>query len=467
MKGAMSEIQCNLTLDWRALGKLPKRPKLREVAATARLLFDDFYQVSDCEYLNAANQWDDDFTEQTIYVNSFIWAPSYGAFCRTVSRKRADMAKDDGAARELPSEMRLAPDCASYGAITAYLSANDSLRSSQHDLYDENSVPIGSYLRVEGWSYFFRSPLPVPPDEAPFAVDLLTNKRLLLPAGGVSVMFRERSSQQCCVLNGGGGAWAFEPLATQLSSFLGIEVSNAPRKFNYLLNFDDADRLAHERFFIPLEAILLASDKRLQSAVFSKEHVPTPTTQLFENFEEASRFVQVNSGKKWCLKYPTGCGANGHRMLHRDSRQPPNWPKPFIVQEFIQLERPEVYRIFCAGGEMFGWLARRFPDGGHTSPWVAHARGARYVRLGQAPSEAFAAAQCALTATKLWDSFGCVDMLQKPTGDWVVLEVGTDGLFNHVDRSFDDEDFLKDLNQHIARSFLAAAERALESVPHA
>jgi glutathione synthase/RimK-type ligase-like ATP-grasp enzyme len=210
-------------------------------------------------------------------------------------------------------------------------------------------------------------------------------------------MLRGRSSQQCCVLNGGGGAWAFEPLATQLSSFLGVEVSNAPRQFNYLLNFDDTDALAHERFFIPLEAIFLASDKRLLSVVLSKQSVPTPETHLFENFKEASRFVRVNPGKKWCLKYPTGCGASGHRMLHADSSQPPNWPTPFIVQEFIQLERPEVYRIFCAAGEMFGWLARRFPDGGQTSPWVAHARGARYVRLGQAPSEAVSAAQRALT----------------------------------------------------------------------
>jgi hypothetical protein len=153
------------------------------VAATARLLFDDFYQVSDCEYLNAAHQWDDNFTEQTIYVNSFIWAPSYGAFCRAVSRKRADMAKDDGAVRELPDEIRLAPDCRSYETILAYLSGNDSLNSSQHDLYDEDSVPIGSYVRVEGWSYFFRSPQPVPPDEMPFVVKLLTNKRLLIPAG--------------------------------------------------------------------------------------------------------------------------------------------------------------------------------------------------------------------------------------------------------------------------------------------
>lgn len=110
-------------------------------------------------------------------------------------------------------------------------------------------------------------------------------------------MFRERSSQQCCVLNGGAGVWAFEPLATQLSSFLGIEVSNLPRQFKYLLNFEDTDRLARERLFIPVEAILLASDKRLLAAVFSKEHVPTPATRLFESFEHClCEAILVKSG---------------------------------------------------------------------------------------------------------------------------------------------------------------------------
>jgi len=28
------------------------------------------------------------------------------------------------------------------------------------------------------------------------------------------------------------------------------------------------------------------------------------------------------------------------------------------------------------------------------------------------------------------ESFGCVDLLQRPTGEWVMLAVGTDGLFS-------------------------------------
>ena len=161
---------------------------------------------------------------------------------------------------------------------------------------------------------------------------------------------------------------------------------------------------------------------------------------------------------EWCLKYPTSCGASGHRLISSSSTEPPNWPRPFIVQEFIRLKRPEVYRVFCAAGELFGWVARRFPEGTRLSPWVAHARGARYVRLGEPPSEALEAARRSLIATRLWDSFGCVDLLHKPTGEWLVLEVGTDGLFNHVDRDLGDPDLERELHRRVANAFWKAAE---------
>ena len=113
----------------------------------------------------------------------------------------------------------------------------------------------------------------------------------------------------------------------------------------------------------------------------------------------------------------------------------------------------------CAGGESFGWFMRRFPDGIAPSPWVAHARGARYVRLGQAPTEALDAARRAMMATGLWTSFGCVDLLHRPSGEWVVLEVGTDGLFNHVDRDVGDRDFERELRNRVADAFWKAAEQ--------
>ncbi len=138
--------------------------------------------------------------------------------------------------------------------------------------------------------------------------------------------------------------------------------------------------------------------------------------------------------REWCLKFPTGCGASGHRRLVPGMALPKGWPLPLLVQEFIRLDRPEVYRTYAAGGELFGWVVRRFPDGITPSPWVAHARGARYAVAGEASVTALAAARLALEATGLLGAFGCVDLLRRPSGEWIVLEVGTDGMFNHVDR---------------------------------
>ena len=266
------------------------------------------------------------------------------------------------------------------------------------------------------------------------------------------------SPKDCCVLNSGNGAWAFEPLALQLSSSLGVDVSSQPRRFNYLLHVEDMDSPVGRGMFIPTEAVRLASDKRLLAAAFIEHGVPTPETHLLDTFEQVLRFVREHPESEWCLKYPTGCGASGHRLITEASAKPPNWPHPFVVQEFIRLERPEVYRTYGAAGELFGWVARRFPEGTRLSPWVTHARGARYVPLGEPPAEALEAARRALVATGLWNSFGCVDLLRKPTGEWVVLEVGTDGLFNHVDRDLDDQDFERELRQRIADAFWKAAQ---------
>jgi glutathione synthase/RimK-type ligase-like ATP-grasp enzyme len=140
-------------------------------------------------------------------------------------------------------------------------------------------------------------------------------------------------------------------------------------------------------------------------------------------------------------------------MITATTPEPPNWPRPFIVQEFIRLERPEVYRRYAAGGELFGWVARRFPAGESASPWVAHARGARYVRLDEPPPGADEAARAALVTTGLMDSFGCVDLLRRPSGEWLVLEVGTDGIFNHVDREVGDPALEAEIERRLARAF--------------
>lgn len=266
-------------------------------------------------------------------------------------------------------------------------------------------------------------------------------------------------ADDCCVLNGGGGSWAFEPLARQLSVALGVPVSADPLRFNYLLYFEPiGDDFSHQ-VFIPLPSVRIAADKRLMTETFQRHGVPIPRSVLIDSFAEIKEFVARHPESEWCLKFPTGCGAMGHRMLTIDSPEPKNWPRPFIVQEFVRLERPEVYRIYCAGGDLFGWVARRFPAGRQPSPWVAHARGARYERLGEPPPAALFGARLALAATGLYETFGCVDLLCRPSGEWLVLEVGTDGLFNHVDRDLDNPELEAELSLRISHAFWHHADK--------
>jgi hypothetical protein len=60
-----------------------------------------------------------------------------------------------------------------------------------------------------------------------------------------------------------------------------------------------------------------------------------------------------------------------------------------------------------------------------------------------------------LQATGLLSSFGCVDLLRRPSGEWVVLEVGTDGMFNHVDRDLGLPEVEQDLQRRVAEAFWA------------
>jgi glutathione synthase/RimK-type ligase-like ATP-grasp enzyme len=145
-------------------------------------------------------------------------------------------------------------------------------------------------------------------------------------------------------------------------------------------------------------------------------------------------------------------------MLSTASLCPRDWPKPYVVQEFIKMESPEVYRTYCAGGELFGWVARRFPEGHKTSPWVAHAKGAHYVILNDPPQEVEPIAKATLQSTGLWSSFGCVDFLKRPSGEWLVLEVNTDGPFNHVDRDVGDSVLEAEMDRRVAQAFWAKAK---------
>lgn len=69
------------------------------------------------------------------------------------------------------------------------------------------------------------------------------------------------------------------------------------------------------------------------------------------------------------------------------------------------------------------------------------------------PATAAQAATAALEATSLLQTFGCVDLLQRSDGSWVVLEVGTDGLFTHLDRDLNDSAFETGLLERVCDSF--------------
>ena len=234
------------------------------------------------------------------------------------------------------------------------------------------------------------------------------------------------------VLNAGTGAWAFETLAANLARAFSVEVSSTPADFNYVLGWDAAAP-PMGRSFVPLQAIEIATDKRELARVFKQHQVPTPETHLFENETLMREFLKDNRADHWVLKWPTGCGGAGHRFIGAAGETPADWPRPLVVQRFVEMARPEVFRLYAVAGETFGWNARRFaPD--VNEPFVAHARGAFYDEVGDAPDEAVAVARRALGAANLLDWFGCADLLRDQNGAWLALEVNTDGLWMHVDR---------------------------------
>src|SRR5688572_15686236 len=126
-------------------------------------------------------------------------------------------------------------------------------------------------------------------------------------------------SHDCCILNAGGGSWAFAPLAEQLSRALWVDVAAVPRRFNYLLFADDAVARGRGEYFIPFASLELAADKRSLARVFAARSVPAPDTHLAESLDEARRIAATKPGTSWCLKFPTGCGASGHRLLTTDT----------------------------------------------------------------------------------------------------------------------------------------------------
>ncbi|MEW6493052.1 MAG: ATP-grasp domain-containing protein [Cyanobacteriota bacterium] len=267
----------------------------------------------------------------------------------------------------------------------------------------------------------------------------------------------QKNVVSCAILNTGQGAWAFEEHEEHLVQIMQLKVRSSPAQYNYLLGWESTEPPSG-KMFIPYQSILLASDKRRMAEVFQKHGVAIPRTYLLDSLEDVQRVVDLEADSRWILKWPTGCGASGHRLIGANEPIPEKWSRPYLLQEFIDLENPEVYRLYGIAGETFGWNVRRFPMGAKYSPWVAHAQGAFYESVGTAPAEAEYQARQALAATGLLDSFGCTDLLYSRDGRWLVLEVNTDGIFNYVDRDISVPGIAEAIDRRLVQAFWAWVE---------
>lgn len=267
------------------------------------------------------------------------------------------------------------------------------------------------------------------------------------------------------IVNAGDGAWAFDEHAQNLSRLLDTPLASGA-DLVYLLGWDKPTPPDCHALFISWDSIQLASDKRHLAENFARHGVPTPRTYVLDSETELRNFLDRESRVEWILKWPIGSGGSGHRLLDEGTPQsffiPHDWPQPFLVQEFIRLEQPEVFRLYAVGGETFGWNARRFPPGIEASPFVAHALGARYEDAGDVPPEAEEAARMALASIGLLHSFGCADLMCDEHGHWKVLEVNTDGVWHHVDR----EVAIPGLRQETDARLSAAWRRWVEQMEH-
>ncbi|MBE9115901.1 hypothetical protein IQ249_08350 [Lusitaniella coriacea LEGE 07157] len=266
------------------------------------------------------------------------------------------------------------------------------------------------------------------------------------------------------ILNAKPGNWAFEKLAQNLSEVLNIPIREIPLDKNYVLYYPETEiKSIKDKSFIPIDAIILASDKRKQAELFNKYNIPIPKTVLLNSKREVETLLLQENQCQWCLKYPTSCGASGHRILGTIDDIPDRFPKPYIVQEFIEMRNPEVYRLYCVAGDIFGWNVRKFARDrgkGQKSPWVAHARGACYAFPTPSIAPPLELARTVLAHAQLIDSFGCIDLIKRENGEWLVLEIGTDGIFNHVDRNLGLPQLEKQIEKKIVNAFKLYAKSA-------
>ncbi|MBW4511665.1 MAG: ATP-grasp domain-containing protein [Scytonematopsis contorta HA4267-MV1] len=254
------------------------------------------------------------------------------------------------------------------------------------------------------------------------------------------------------IINTSNGKWAFEKLANILSEALWVEIQEKFCDINYTLCIEESENYNINNF-IPINSIKIAADKRNIEKRFNQFSVARPKTFVVQDEKDVESILSEHFYIKWILKYPIGCGGINHRFIEKISQIPKGWPKPFLLQEFIELQIPEVYRLYCVDSEIFGFNARRFQDKNNKNPWVSHQGGAIY-EYGESPEkEAQEVVKAALISTDLYNSFGVVDLLKNKTGKWYALEVGTDGIYNYVDREVGNQKLFDEINERLAKAF--------------
>ena len=145
---------------WERICSLHEMPKLNDLGAEPRFLFNNFYQVGPCAYVHASHQWNFAFTEEALYVLNAIWAPSFAAFCRRPQYPRIGrfIAKDDGASAILPAALRLEPNGTTFSTICKQAFAKPELRPFEMDLQgwgNETGPPTGHVVSAKPFSYLF------------------------------------------------------------------------------------------------------------------------------------------------------------------------------------------------------------------------------------------------------------------------------------------------------------------------
>ena len=97
------------------------------------------------------------------------------------------------------------------------------------------------------------------------------------------------------LLNADAGSWVFDALAKNLSSALWIEIVREPVERNYVLGWEGPLEALNARSFVPVDAIRVASDKRLIAQAFLNAKVPAPRTVLCETTAELEAVLKSAS----------------------------------------------------------------------------------------------------------------------------------------------------------------------------